>query len=100
MNTNGGENAHARLHAGDRLVTEDNTPFAPHGRTKALERHLAGFRTKEDLMLHTDGIEGIALRFGALYGPGFARGGTDQIVARAHEAANRGRRRPGRSQPA
>jgi nucleoside-diphosphate-sugar epimerase len=68
------------LHVGDRLVTEDNTPFAPRGRTTALEHHVAGFRIKEDLMLHTDGVEGIALRFGALYGPGFARGGTDQIV--------------------
>jgi nucleoside-diphosphate-sugar epimerase len=66
---------------GDRVVTEDNTPFAPPGRSAALERHLEGFRVKEDLTLHTDGIDGVSLRFGALYGPGFGQGGTDQIVA-------------------
>ncbi|MER7443846.1 NAD-dependent epimerase/dehydratase family protein [Micromonospora avicenniae] len=65
---------------GDRTITETNTPFAPPGRTSALERHLQGFRVKEHLALHTDGVDGISLRFGALYGPGFGAGGTDQIV--------------------
>ena len=66
---------------GDEVITETSRPFAPPGRTPALERHLEGFRVKERLALHTDGIEGISLRFGALYGPGFGGGGTDQIVA-------------------
>jgi nucleoside-diphosphate-sugar epimerase len=72
---------------GDRVITETNTPFAPPGRTPALERHLEGFRVKERLALHTDGIEGISLRFGALYGPGFGGGGTDQIVAMLRKRA-------------
>jgi nucleoside-diphosphate-sugar epimerase len=66
---------------GGRQVTEDNTPFAPPGRSAAAERHLEGFRVKEDLTLHSDGIDGVSLRFGALYGPGFGQGGTDQVVA-------------------
>jgi nucleoside-diphosphate-sugar epimerase len=66
---------------GDRVVTEDNTPFAPPGRSPALERHLEGFRVKEDLTLRTEGIDGVSLRFGVLYGPGLGQGGTDQIVA-------------------
>jgi nucleoside-diphosphate-sugar epimerase len=66
---------------GDRVVVEDGTPFAPPGRSPALERHLEGFRVKEDLTLHSEGIDGVSLRFGVLYGPGFGQGGTDQIVA-------------------
>jgi nucleoside-diphosphate-sugar epimerase len=72
---------------GDRMITETNTPFAPPGRTPALERHLEGFRVKEHLALHTDGIDGVSLRFGALYGPGFGNGGTDQIVAMLRKRA-------------
>lgn len=72
---------------GDRMITETNTPFAPPGRTPALERHLEGFRVKEHLALHTDGIDGISLRFGALYGPGFGGGGTDAIVAMLRKRA-------------
>jgi nucleoside-diphosphate-sugar epimerase len=71
----------------DRVITESNTPFAPPGRSPALERHLEGFRVKEDLAFHTDGVEGISLRFGALYGPGFDGGGTDQIVAMLRKRA-------------
>ncbi|MQA85968.1 MAG: NAD-dependent epimerase/dehydratase family protein [Streptosporangiales bacterium] len=66
---------------GDYVITEEDTPFAPPGRTAWLERHLAGFRAKERLTFGTEGIDGISLRFGALYGPGFGAGGTDQIVA-------------------
>jgi nucleoside-diphosphate-sugar epimerase len=65
---------------GDQVITEDDTPFAPAGRTPATERHLAGFREKERLTFHSDGLEGISLRFGALYGPGFGSGGTEAIV--------------------
>jgi nucleoside-diphosphate-sugar epimerase len=66
---------------GDREVTENNTPFAPPGRSPELERHVEGFRVKEDLTLHSEGIDGVSLRFGVFYGPGFGQGGTDQIVA-------------------
>ncbi|NUU24258.1 MAG: NAD(P)-dependent oxidoreductase [Streptomycetaceae bacterium] len=60
---------------GDHVLTEDGDPFAPEG-DKAVERHLAGMRVKEKLMLEADGIEGIALRFGLFYGAG----GTENIV--------------------
>ncbi|GIF66714.1 nucleoside-diphosphate sugar epimerase [Asanoa ishikariensis] len=66
---------------GDRVITEANTPWAPPGRDAALERHLEGFRVKEQVAFHTAGVEGISLRFGALYGPGYGAGGTEQIVA-------------------
>jgi nucleoside-diphosphate-sugar epimerase len=72
---------------GERVITETNTQFAPPGCTPALERHLEGFRVKERLALHTEGIDGISLRFGALYGPGFGEGGTDQIVAMLRKRA-------------
>lgn len=65
---------------GDHFISEDNTPFAPRGRTRPLEGHLAGFRAKEQQTFGTEGLDGISLRFGALYGPGFGSGGTDQIV--------------------
>ncbi|GAA1867034.1 NAD-dependent epimerase/dehydratase family protein [Asanoa iriomotensis] len=65
---------------GDRVITESNTPWAPPGRTPALERHLEGFRVKEHVAFHTEGVEGISLRFGALYGPGYGGGGSDAIV--------------------
>jgi nucleoside-diphosphate-sugar epimerase len=72
---------------GDRVITEENTPFAPPGRSPALERHLEGFRVKEELAFHTTGVDGISLRFGALYGPGYGGGGTDQIVAMLRKRA-------------
>lgn len=65
---------------GERVITEANTPFAPPGRTRWLERHLAGFRAKDHYTFASEGIEGISLRFGSLYGPGFGTGGTDAIV--------------------
>ncbi|MFJ8082942.1 NAD-dependent epimerase/dehydratase family protein [Streptomyces sp. NPDC096205] len=64
---------------GDRVLTEDDKFAAPGDR--AVEPHLAGMRVKENLMLHTEGIEGITLRFGLFYGPGFdGQGGTDAFV--------------------
>ncbi|MFJ6482558.1 NAD-dependent epimerase/dehydratase family protein [Streptomyces sp. NPDC091682] len=54
---------------GDHVITEDTDPFAPTG-DRAVERHLEGMRVKEELMLGSDGIEGIALRFGLFYGAG------------------------------
>jgi nucleoside-diphosphate-sugar epimerase len=60
---------------GDREVTEDDT-FGPRGNNPELERHLAGMRTKEQLTFEAAGLEGIALRYGAFYGPG----GTENLL--------------------
>lgn len=60
---------------GDHVITEDSDPFAPTG-DRAVERHLEGMRVKEELMLGSAGIEGIALRFGLFYGAG----GTEPLV--------------------
>lgn len=60
---------------GDHLITEADT-FGPTGANKAFERHLGGMRVKEDLMLNTEGIEGISLRFGLFYGAG----GTENLI--------------------
>ncbi len=54
---------------GERPLTEADR-FAPPGRDPQLERHIAAMRTKEELTFTTDGIEGVALRFGLFYGPG------------------------------
>ncbi len=61
---------------GDRILTEDD-PFAPPGKKRQMEKHLRAMRLKEQQAFSTDGIDGIALRFGFLYGPG----GTDALVA-------------------
>ena len=58
---------------GSDLITEDgpgSTPFGPAGTDAARERHVAAMRVKEELTLRSEGIEGIALRFGLFYGPG------------------------------
>ncbi|MDN3024274.1 NAD(P)-dependent oxidoreductase [Streptomyces sp. S.PB5] len=60
---------------GDREVTEDDT-FGPRGDDPELERHLAGMRTKEQLTFEAAGLEGVALRYGAFYGPG----GTENLL--------------------
>jgi nucleoside-diphosphate-sugar epimerase len=60
---------------GDRVLTEED-PFAPPGRG-AFERHLAAMRSTERQVFTAEGIEGIALRYGSLYGPG---GGTEQMI--------------------
>ncbi|MFG2373276.1 NAD-dependent epimerase/dehydratase family protein [Streptomyces sp. NPDC048504] len=59
---------------GPRPLTEDD-PFGPHGSTPELEKHIEGMRTKEQLTFGAQDLEGIALRFGLLYGPG----GTDAL---------------------
>ncbi|WP_405969881.1 NAD(P)-dependent oxidoreductase [Streptomyces sp. NBC_00988] len=59
---------------GTRPRTEDD-PFGPHGTTPELEKHIEGMRTKEQLTFEAKDLEGIALRFGLLYGPG----GTDAL---------------------
>jgi nucleoside-diphosphate-sugar epimerase len=60
---------------GDKVLTEED-PFAPPGQG-AFERHLAAMRSNERQAFTADGIEGIALRYGSLYGPG---GGTEQMI--------------------
>lgn len=60
---------------GDHVITEEDE-YGPRGATPELERHLAGMRTKERLTFGTPGLEGIALRFGAFYGPG----GTETLL--------------------
>ncbi|PAZ09135.1 epimerase [Streptomyces sp. SA15] len=60
---------------GARPVTEDD-PFGPPGTSPELERHIAAMRTKERLAFGTEGLDGIALRFGLFYGPG----GTDALL--------------------
>ncbi|MEV6770860.1 NAD(P)-dependent oxidoreductase [Nocardia sp. NPDC051030] len=65
---------------GDRVLTE-NDEFGTGGDKSlvgtAVVRHLEGMRVKEEQMLNTPGIEGIALRYGLFYGPG----GTENVVA-------------------
>jgi nucleoside-diphosphate-sugar epimerase len=60
---------------GDAVLTEADR-FAPPGRTGALERHVRAMRLKEEMAFTADGMDGVALRFGFLYGPG----GTDAVV--------------------
>ena len=55
---------------GTRVLTEEDPPFGPPGRSRWLERHLGAMRSAESQTFATDGIEGIALRYGLLYGPG------------------------------
>ncbi|WTW96084.1 NAD(P)-dependent oxidoreductase [Streptomycetaceae bacterium NBC_01309] len=59
---------------GDHVVTEDDVFGAAADRGVA--RHVEAMRVKESMMLGTQGIEGVALRFGLFYGPG----GTENIV--------------------
>jgi nucleoside-diphosphate-sugar epimerase len=56
---------------GDTILTEKQ-PFAPHGRSRELERHLAAFRSLEQQIFEATGagwIEGVSLRYGSFYGP-------------------------------
>ncbi|WP_436790609.1 NAD-dependent epimerase/dehydratase family protein [Yinghuangia sp. YIM S10712] len=59
---------------GDRVLTESDE-FAPRGKG-VVERHLSALRVKEELILGAADFEGIALRFGLLYG----EGGTDAVI--------------------
>jgi nucleoside-diphosphate-sugar epimerase len=60
---------------GARVLTEED-PFAPPGRG-AFERDLAAMRSTEHQTFTAEGIEGIALRYGSLYGPG---GATEPMI--------------------
>jgi nucleoside-diphosphate-sugar epimerase len=60
---------------GSKVLAEDD-PFAPPGRGK-FEQHLAALRSTESQTFAADGIEGIALRYGSLYGPG---GATEPLI--------------------
>ena len=55
---------------GTKVLTEDDPPFGPQGRSRWLERHIRAMRSAERQTLTSHGIEGIALRYGLLYGPG------------------------------
>ncbi len=64
---------------GEQVLTEEQ-PFAPPGQSRELERHLAAFRELEGQIFEATRagwIEGVALRYGALYGPG---AGTAEMV--------------------
>ena len=61
--------------AAGKLYTEQD-PFAPPGRGR-FEEHLAAMRTNEQLVLGTPELDGIALRYGLIYGVG---AGDDQLV--------------------
>jgi nucleoside-diphosphate-sugar epimerase len=52
---------------GSRLLTEDD-PFAPAGRTGAVEQHLHAMRSLEQQTFGADGLDGISLRYGLFYG--------------------------------
>jgi nucleoside-diphosphate-sugar epimerase len=52
---------------GDRLLTERD-PFGPPGRGR-FEPHVAAMRSAEYQTFSTDGIQGVALRYGLFYGP-------------------------------
>jgi nucleoside-diphosphate-sugar epimerase len=60
---------------GDRVLTEED-PFAPPGQD-AFERDLAAMRSTERQAFTAEGIEGIALRYGSLYGSG---GATEPVI--------------------
>jgi nucleoside-diphosphate-sugar epimerase len=56
---------------GETVLTEE-WPFAPPGRSRELERHLAGLRSMEQQVFEATRagwIEGVSLRYGSFYGP-------------------------------
>ena len=56
---------------GETVLTEEQ-PFAPPGRSRELERHLAGLRSMEQQVFEATRagwMEGVALRYGSFYGP-------------------------------
>ena len=53
---------------GGRVLTEADQ-FGPPGHGR-FEEHLAAMRTNEEQVLRADGLDGIALRYGLVYGPG------------------------------
>ena len=55
---------------GAKVLAEDDPPFGPQGRSRWLERHIGAMRSAESQAFAAEGIEGIALRYGLLYGPG------------------------------
>ena len=73
---------------GSKVLTEDD-PFAPPGRGK-FEQHLAALRSTERQTFTADGIEGIALRYGSLYGPGGATEPMIEMLRRRRLPAPRG----------
>lgn len=66
---------------GHKHITEDD-PFGPPGCGR-FEQHLAAMRSAEGQAMTTDGIHGVALRYGLFYGPGGAiQGLIEQLRSR------------------
>jgi len=61
---------------GAKVITEDDPPFGPPGRSRWLERRIKALRSAENQTFATEGIEGIALRYGLFYGP---NAGTEEM---------------------
>jgi nucleoside-diphosphate-sugar epimerase len=61
---------------GEGPLTEAGAEFGPRGGERGPAEHVAAMRAKEELILGSDGIDGIALRFGLFYGAGV----TDTMV--------------------
>jgi nucleoside-diphosphate-sugar epimerase len=81
------ESMHVGYGYGDwrtQVLTEE-TAFAPRGRTRGLERHLAGFRALEGQLFEATRagwLEGVSLRFGAFYGPDAGMQGLMDLLRR------------------
>ena len=66
---------------GDTVITEE-TPFAPPGRNAGMERINAAFRSLEAQLreaTQAGWITGVAVRYGAFYGPGASEGLVDML---------------------
>ena len=70
---------YARTGPQDRPKTEEDAldPDPPHNQKQSL----AAIRHLEDAVLHTEGIEGVALRYGNLYGPATSTSTDGEMVA-------------------
>jgi nucleoside-diphosphate-sugar epimerase len=73
---------------GGSVLTEED-PFAPPGPGR-FEQHLAAMRSTEGQIFTAEGIEGIALRYGSLYGPGGAMEPMIEMLRRCRLPVPRG----------
>ncbi len=73
---------------GNRVLTEAD-PFGPPGNGR-FEQHLAAMRSNEQQVLTAPGLDGIALRYGLLYGPGAASDGIIRSLRKRRLPAVRG----------
>jgi nucleoside-diphosphate-sugar epimerase len=74
-------------HGQDRITEDD--PFGLPGRGR-FTQHLAAMRSAEDQTFTTDGIAGVALRYGLFYGPGRAIQGLIEPLRRGRMPVPRG----------